>query len=190
MMLLNPEKTKRMVKQLDKSISVLCLLLISCWSYRRYNRVQSIATLVSLLRISLKGKPTLTVLLTQLLTMCICYLVSGTFLTLKHVEHSFMHKSCLEQMMSLTHGTVGVTHIKKHICTQTCSQSSSCGFTNVTGRGHTSADPLPLKQHLQYNECILVHKVVHNKAPAYLRELLHAETSSSVKERNSFFCSA
>ena len=30
MMLLNPEKTKSMVKQLDKSISVLCLLLISC----------------------------------------------------------------------------------------------------------------------------------------------------------------
>ena len=146
--------------------------------------------MVSLLRISLKGQPTLTVLLTQLLTMCICYLVSGTFLTLKHVEHSFMHKSCLEQMMSLTHGTVGVTHIEKHICTQTCSQSSSCGFTNVTGRGQTSADPLPLKQHLQYNECILVHKVVHNKAPAYLRELLHAETSSIVKERNSFFCSA
>ena len=179
-----------MVIQLDKRISVLCLLLISCWSYRRYNRVQSIATLVSLLRISLKGKPTLTVLLTQLLTMCICYLVSGTFLTLKHVEHSFMHKSCLEQMMSLTHGTVGVTHIEKHICTQTCSQSSSCGFTNVTWRGQTSADPLPPKQHLQYNKCILVHKVVHNKAPAFLRELLHAETSSIVKERNSFFCSA
>ena len=35
----------------------------------------------------------------------------------------------------------------------------------ITGRGHISYRPLPLKVHLQYNNCILVHKVIHNKSP-------------------------
>ena len=44
---------------------------------------------------------------------------------------------------------------------------------------------LSLKQHLHYNLCILVHKVVHNKSPAYLRQLLHAGIRSNVNSRNS-----
>ena len=35
----------------------------------------------------------------------------------------------------------------------------------ITGRGHISYCPLPLKVHLQYDKCILVHKVIHNKSP-------------------------
>ena len=35
----------------------------------------------------------------------------------------------------------------------------------LTGRGHISYGPLPLKEHLQCNNCILVHKVIHNKSP-------------------------
>ena len=42
-----------------------------------------------------------------------------------------------------------------------------------------------LKQHLQSNKCILVHKVVHSKSPAYLRQLPHAGTSSNVNSSNS-----
>ena len=37
----------------------------------------------------------------------------------------------------------------------------------LAGRGHISYGPLPLKEHLQYNKCILVHKVIHNKSPQY-----------------------
>ena len=57
----------------------------------------------------------------------------------------------------------------------------------LPGRGHTSVDPIPLKQHLQYNNFILVHKVVHNKLPTYLRQLLHAGTRSNVNSRSSIF---
>ena len=57
----------------------------------------------------------------------------------------------------------------------------------LPGRGHTSVDPLPLKQHLQCNKCILMHKVVHNKSPACLRQLLRAGTRSDVNSRNNIF---
>ena len=57
------------------------------------------------------------------------------------------------------------------------------------GRGHISADLLPLKQHPQYNECILVHTVVHNKSPIYLRQLLHAGTSNNGNSGSSIFVS-
>ena len=57
----------------------------------------------------------------------------------------------------------------------------------LPGRGHTSAEQQPLKQHLQHNKCILVHKVVRNKSPAYLKQLLHAGTRSSTNSRNSIF---
>ena len=57
----------------------------------------------------------------------------------------------------------------------------------IPGRGHTSVGPLPLKQHLQYNKCILVHKVVNDKWPACLRQLLHAGKRNDVKSRNSVF---
>ena len=53
-------------------------------------------------------------------------------------------------------------------------------------RGHTSVNPLPLKQHLKSNKCILIHKVIHNKSPTYLRQLLHAGTRSNGNSRKSF----
>ena len=57
----------------------------------------------------------------------------------------------------------------------------------LPGPGHTSANPLLLKQQLQYDKCILVHKVVHNKSPAYLRQLLHARTRGDVNSKSSIF---
>ncbi len=45
----------------------------------------------------------------------------------------------------------------------------------LTERGHFSYGPLPLKEHLQCNKCILVHKVIHNKSPQYLRQLVHTQ---------------
>ena len=55
----------------------------------------------------------------------------------------------------------------------------------LTGRGHISYGPLPLKEHLQCNKCILVHKVVHNKSPQYLRQLVHTGARSDHSSRNS-----
>ena len=52
------------------------------------------------------------------------------------------------------------------------------------GQGHISLDLLPLKQHLQDNNCILMHKVVHNKSPLYLRQLLHTGTLCDPNSRN------
>ena len=56
-----------------------------------------------------------------------------------------------------------------------CSQILRVASQMLSGRGgYTSVDLLPLKQHLQYNKCILVPKGIHNKSPTYLRQLLHA----------------
>ena len=44
---------------------------------------------------------------------------------------------------------------------------------------------LTLKEHLQYNKCILVHKVIHNKSPHYLRQLVHTGARSDHSSRNS-----
>ena len=54
-------------------------------------------------------------------------------------------------------------------------------------RSHISVDPLPLKQHPQYDKCILVHKVVHNKSSACLRQLFHGGIRSIENSRNSIF---
>ena len=55
----------------------------------------------------------------------------------------------------------------------------------LTGRGHISYGPLPLKEHLQYNKCILVHKVIHNKSPQSLRQLVQIGARSNHSSRNS-----
>ena len=54
----------------------------------------------------------------------------------------------------------------------------------LTGRGHISYGPLPLKEHFQFNKCILVHKVIHNKSPQYLRQLVHTGARSDHTSRN------
>ena len=55
----------------------------------------------------------------------------------------------------------------------------------LTGRVNISYDPLPLKEHIWYNKCILMHKVIHNKSPQYLRQLLHTKARSEHSSRNS-----
>ena len=55
----------------------------------------------------------------------------------------------------------------------------------LTGRGHISYGPLPLKEHLQYNKCILVHKVIHDKSPQYLRQLVHIGARRDHSSQNS-----
>jgi len=44
---------------------------------------------------------------------------------------------------------------------------------------------LTLKEHLQYNKCILVHKVIRNKSPQYLRQLVQIGARSDHSSRNS-----
>ena len=48
-----------------------------------------------------------------------------------------------------------------------------------------SFGPLPLKEHLQCNKCILVHKVIHNKSPQYLRQLVRTGARNDHSSRNS-----
>ena len=55
----------------------------------------------------------------------------------------------------------------------------------LTGQGHISYGPLPLKEHLQYNKCILVQKVIHNKSPQYLRQFAHTGARNDHSSRNS-----
>ena len=55
----------------------------------------------------------------------------------------------------------------------------------LNGRWHISHGPLPLKEPLQCNKCILVHKVIHNKSPQYLRQLVHTGVRSDHSSRNS-----
>ena len=43
----------------------------------------------------------------------------------------------------------------------------------------------PLKEHLQCNKCILVHKVIHNKSPQYLRQLVRTRARNDHSSRNS-----
>ena len=55
----------------------------------------------------------------------------------------------------------------------------------LTGRGHISYGPLPFKELLRCNKCILVHKVIHNKSPQYLRQLVHTGARNHHSSRNS-----
>ena len=55
----------------------------------------------------------------------------------------------------------------------------------LTGGGHTLYGPVPLKELFRCNKCILVHKVIHNKSPQYLRQLVHTGARSDHSSRNS-----
>ena len=55
----------------------------------------------------------------------------------------------------------------------------------LTEGGLFSYGPLPLKEHLQCNKFILVHKVIHNKSPQYLRQLVHTGAHNDHSSRNS-----
>ena len=135
---------------------------------------QSIATLVSILMISLRDKPTLTVLLTLLLQTV--YLLSR----LRHIYNveacrTFFHARILSGInyVSNVWDSCSDVHTKKLLSVhKRAVKVLRAAPQMLPGRGYTSADPLLLKQHLQYNKCILVHKVVHNKSSTYLRQLL------------------
>ena len=120
--------------------------------------------------------------------MCICYLVWDTFLTLKHAEHSFTHiMSRINYVSNVWDSCIDV-HIKKLVSVhKRAVKVLYAALQMLPGGSHISVDPLPLKQHPQYNECILVHKVVHNKSPAYVRQELHAGTRSNVNSRSGIF---
>ena len=76
-------------------------------------------------------------------------------------------------------------HIKKHYVHKRAVKVLCAASPMLTRRGHISYSPLPLKKHLQYNKCILVHKVIHNKSPQYLRQLVHTGARSGHCSRNS-----
>ena len=79
-------------------------------------------------------------------------------------------------------------HIKKLKSVHKRAVKDLCAASPIlTGRGHISYGPLPLKEHLQCNKCILVHKVIHNKSPQYLRQLVHTGARSDHSSRNSIF---
>ena len=54
----------------------------------------------------------------------------------------------------------------------------------LTGCEHISYGPLPRKQHLQFNKCILVHKVVHGTSPPCLGQPVHTGARSDHSSRN------
>ena len=77
-------------------------------------------------------------------------------------------------------------HIKKLQSVQKRAVKVLCAASPMlTGRGHISYGPLPLKVHLRYNKCILVHKVIRNKSPQYPRQLVHAGARIDHSSRNS-----
>ena len=52
----------------------------------------------------------------------------------------------------------------------------------LTGRGHISYGPFPLKEHPRHHR---YNKVIHNKSPQYLRQLVHSGARSDHSSRNS-----
>ena len=78
-------------------------------------------------------------------------------------------------------------HIKKLKAVHKRAVKVLCAASPMpTGRGHISYGPLPLKEHLQCNKCILVYKVIHNKSPQYhLRQLVHTGARNDHSSRNS-----
>ena len=76
-------------------------------------------------------------------------------------------------------------HIKKQICTQTCSQSSLCCFANANWTRAHFTWSITLKELLRCNKCILVHKVIYNKSAQYLRQLVHTGVRNDISPRNS-----
>ena len=136
---------------------------------------------------NLNGKLLLKVLLTLLLKMCTCCLSSDTFVTVKLVIRFFTHTLCPELIMSLMYGIAAVMYISKKLkAVHKRAVKVLCAASPVlTGRGHISHCPLPSKEHLQYNKCILVHKVIHNKSPQYLRQLVQVGALSDHSSWNS-----
>ena len=132
---------------------------------------------------NLNGKLILTVLLTLLLNMCRLrrFCDSETCNTFFHAHIM----SRINYVSNVWDGSSDV-HIKKLKSVHKRAVKVFCAaLPMLTGRVNISYDPLPLKEHIWYNKCILVHKVIHNKSPQYLRQLLHTGARSEHGSRNS-----
>ena len=89
--------------------------------------------------------------------------------------------------MSLMYWMVAVIYISKKLkAVHKRAVKVLCAASPMlTGREHISCGPLPLKEHLQCNKCVLVHKVIHNKSPQYLRQLVYSGARNDHSSRNS-----
>ena len=77
-------------------------------------------------------------------------------------------------------------HIKKLKAVHKRAVKVLCAASRMlTGRRHIPRGPLPLREPLKCNKCILVHKVIHNKSPQYLRQLVHTRARNDHSSRNS-----
>ena len=119
--------------------------------------------------------------------MCICSLASDTFVTVKLVIRFFTLTLWPELITSVMYGMAAVMYISKKLKTvhKRAVKVLCVASPMLNGRGHFSYGPLPLKEHLQCNKCILVHKVIHNKSPQYLRQLVHTGVRNDHSARNS-----
>ena len=108
---------------------------------------------------NLNGKLILTVLLMLLLKMCICSLASDTFRN-SQACNTFFHAHIMSRInyVSNVWDACSDVHIKKLKAVHKRAVKVLCAASPMlTGRGHISYGPLPLKEHLQCNKCILVH---------------------------------
>ena len=98
-----------------------------------------------------------------------------TFVIVKLVIR-FFHAHIVSRINYVSN--VAVTHISKKLNSvhKRAVKVFCAASPMLTGQWHLSYGPLPLKEHLQYNKCTLVHKVIHNKSPQYLRQLVHTAT--------------
>ena len=117
------------------------------------------------------------------------YLLSG----LRHFCNSeacntFFHAHVMSRINYVANAWDGCSdvHIKKLKAVHKRAVKVLCAASSMlNGRGHISYGPLPLKEHLQYNKCILVLKVIHNKSPQYLRQLVQIGARRDHSSQNS-----
>ena len=121
-----------------------------------------------------------------LLKMCICSLASDTFVTVKLLIRFFTLTLCPELIVSNVWDGCSDVHIKKLKAVHKRAVKVLCAASPMlTGRGHISHGPLPLREPLKCNKCISVHKVIHNKSPQYLRQFAHTGARNDHSSRNS-----
>ena len=102
----------------------------------------------------------------------------------------FTRALCPELIMSVMYGIAAVMYISKNLKLFTNVQSKFFVLLRSIKVNWTRAHlygPLPLIEHLQYNKCILVHKVMHNKSPQYLRQLVHNGARNDHSSQNNIF---
>ncbi len=186
-MLLNPEKTKSMVvatrQKHQRGIPPLCLMLNS----QVIEQVSEHRHLGVILDDQLKWQAHINSITNAVAKNV--YLLSR----LRHFCNSeacntFFHAHIMSRINYVSNVWDGCSdvHIKKLKAVHKRAVKVLCAASPMlTGRGHISYGPLPLKEHLQCNKCILVHKVIHNKSPQYLRQLVRTGARNDHSSRNS-----